>query len=207
MNPPQPSGRDGEFAWHSEYEDEAAERAEQTTEHFAAIPSELWDELAPPAPDEQAWAAVRCGIADRLAARRAVRSRRGARLLIAAAALPLAVLAAWLAGTRDQPAVTAPKLTPTVAVAPLAEVDDPLAVYAVLPMAEVDEVAIESVRGDMPAGSLMAADAPPEELALAGPNDVILVSVRPAPGTTPIAKLSANPGDAPMIYAAKPSAR
>jgi hypothetical protein len=204
MNSPEPSGLDGELAWQPD--DEAAERAGQATEHFAAIPSELWDILEPPAPDEAAWASVRRGIAAGLAARRRARSR-SRRLLIAAAALPLAVLAAWLAGTSEKPPVAESRLVPTLAVAPapLAE-DDPLAVYAVLPMVDGDDVAIESVRGYIPAGALTADDAP-EELALAGPNDVVLVSVRAEPGATPIAKLSANPGDAPMIYAAKPPAR
>lgn len=207
MNPPEPSGLDGEFAWQSEYEDEAAERAEQTIEHFAAIPSELWDMLEPPAPDDRAWAAVQRAIADRLAAPRPDHARRSARLLIAAAVLPLAVLAAWLAGTREKPPTAAPRPTPTIVAVPFVDADDPLAVFAVLPMADLDEVAIESVRGDMPAGTLMTEDAPPEELALAGPNDVILVNVRPEPGAAPIAQLTVGPGDTPMIYTAKSPAR
>lgn len=204
MNPPEPSGLDGELAWQPD--DEAAERAGQATGHFAAIPSELWDILEPPAPDEAAWAAVRRGIADGLAARRRARSR-GRRLLIAASALPLAALAAWLAGTNETPTVAVPRPVTSVAVspAPVAE-DDPLAVYAVLPMAGGDDVAIESVRGAVPVGALTADDAP-EELALAGPSDVVLVSVRTEAGATPIAKLSVKPGDAPMIYAANPPAR
>lgn len=93
----------------------------------------------------------------------------------------------------------APPEVPDVAIAPVPrEVSpDPLAEFAVLPMATHDEVVLHRVPGDgwLPVGH----DPLPGTISLAGSNDVELDDPNPAWPSVTIA-----PGAVPMIFAAKP---
>jgi hypothetical protein len=160
---------------------------------------------APREPSEAEWDAVRRRIRARLApeparphARRAGPWAAGA--LVAATAAALAWVAFRLAAP-DAPAPervqSPPPPAPEVAVAPAPHEADPLAEFAVLPVASADDVVLHRVPGDgwLPVG----ADPLPGSLSLASADDVELDEPNPAwPSTT------VEPRGVPMIFAAKP---
>jgi hypothetical protein len=159
----------------------------------------------PPEPSEAAWEEMRLGIHERLAASRAPRNVRrvavwaaagvGAALATAAAVIALIVFR----NPPVEPPPSAPDVARTVPVAPLPhEVQpDPLAEFAVLPMASSDEVVLHRVPGD---GFLPIGEHPlPGMLLLATSSEVELDDPNDAwPNAT------SSPDRAPMIFAAKP---
>jgi hypothetical protein len=134
----------------------------------------------------------------------------GRALFAATAGVVLAILAAWLAFDRLEPADDATTGPPVVVqLAPVPQdAGDPLAEFASIELAGPEDVLIEAVSGDAPAGSF-AADVPAcDPMRLASPEDVTLVDLRPGPrGRMPAPKLCPRKGDAPMIYAAGPPTR
>jgi hypothetical protein len=167
----------------------------------------------PVEPDGARWEAVRKRIHTRVrAARRGAepdRAPRGGRRRAAAAALSGAVAAAaiWivLGGNPHPPRPRAVEpVGPTAAPAEVAVAPgphephpDPLAEFAVLPIAEESEVVLLRVPGDgwLPVGTHPL----PGPLPLATAGEVELDEPNPAwPNATPA------PGAAPMIFAAKP---
>ena len=160
----------------------------------------------PAEPREAAWEEMRQRIHERLAAPRPARNTR--RLAVwgavgfGAALAAAAAVVAWLVfGQTPVPppgepdVVEAPKVP--VAPAPPDARPDPLAEFAVLPMAGDDDVVLHRVPGDgwLPVG----AHPLPGELALATADEVELDDPDEVwPNVTQ------SPKDAPMIFAAKP---
>ncbi len=155
----------------------------------------------PPEPGEAAWETVRLRIHARLAPPAELPSPRRRIALwgaVGAALTAAAAVVAWVA-VRVPPAVDAPEVVETrpLAPAPHDATPDPLAEFAVLPMASDDEVVLHRVPGDgwLPVGTPLL----PGELALATASEVELDDPDPAwPAMTK------TPADAPMIFAAKP---
>jgi hypothetical protein len=162
----------------------------------------------PPEPSADEWESVRRRIHEHLnrpkpAPRSAWRLRAAAIAAVAALVIAGAV-GAWVA--RDRPAPPAPpelaEAGPLVCAPPVAPVPhearpDPLAEYAVLPMASASDVVLHRVPGDgwLPIGEHPLSGA----VALATADDVELDDPEAAwPNVTPA------PGFAPMIFAAKP---
>jgi hypothetical protein len=183
--------------------------------------AELWDRAEPPEPSAVAWASVRRGIAGELAAAGRDRPGRG-RLRVAAlafgglAAAGAAAAAVWLAfgpvappAAVDTPApVEVVKTPPEVAPAPRPVRPAPprtVAGFAVLPMADDDDVILERVPNTR-AGWLPVGRHPmPEVLLLASVEEVHLEGVDPSPAWPPGGpRMTTGPGDVPMIFAAKP---
>ena len=159
-------------------------------------------------PAEAEWEAARQRIHDRLATARVPLRRRwrGGFWIAAGAALTATAAAVgWVAFQVAAPTITplpevvqkpAPPHTP-VAPAPHEPQDDPLAGFAVLPMATADDVVLHRVPGDgwLPVGAELL----PDSLSLATTDEVKLdVPAQNWLGVSP------SPGDAPMIFAAKP---
>lgn len=158
----------------------------------------------PPEPSEAAWEKIRLGIHERLAV---ARSPRNARRLVwgavgvGAALAAAAAVVAWVTfgGPQPPPTPVAPEVVETKPVAPPPHEPrtDPLAEFAVLPMAGSDDVVLHRVPGDgwLPVG----AHPLPGVLALATASEVELDDPDAAwPNVT------RSPADAPMIFAAKP---
>jgi hypothetical protein len=169
--------------------------------------------MRPREPNEAQWEAVRLRIHAQLggAAREPEGAPRRWRVgLWSAGAVTLAAAAAavaWVVLAPPPPPSppTAPAVVETrpapgeVAVAPLPHEPqpDPLAEFAVLPIAGAEDVVLHRVPGDgwLPVG----AHPLPGAVELASPDDVELDEPNPAwPSVTPA------PGYAPMIFAAKP---
>jgi len=165
---------------------------------------------APPEPTEAEWdAACRC-IGSRLGPPPRPSSRRFIGYVLAAAgSVAAAAAVAWavfvptvpppLPGNRPEPEVVevAPSPNAPTASVPHESAADPLAEFAVLPVAHEDEVVLSRVPG---AGWLpIGADPLPGTLPLATADDV---RVEDAEATWP--KVAPAPGYAPMIFAIKP---
>jgi hypothetical protein len=177
----------------------------------------LWQKLEPPLPSEDTWAAVQQSVEEAVLPAPAVavgaRPGRWKRVGLWAgsglAAAAVAASVAWWAGTR-----LAPTPRPVEVGRPLAEVAeappprdvDPLAGLAVLPVATEEDVELLRVNGDaadwLPVGQTRL----PVAVVLAGPEDVLLEGADPDDPAWPPGgpKMMTAPGDAPMIYAAKP---
>lgn len=157
----------------------------------------------PPEPSAAAWEEVRLGIHQRLATSRAPRNTRRLAVwgAIGVGAALAAAAVAWLAFNPAPVKLPpgAPDVVQTIPVAPAPhEVQpDPLAEFAVLPMASSDEVVLHRVPGDgfLPVG----AHPLPGILLLATSSEVELDDPNDAwPNAT------TSPDRAPMIFAAKP---
>jgi anti-sigma factor RsiW len=122
---------------------------------------ELWNDVEPPAPSEAAWLRATHAIAVLR-----IRNRKRWPHLLAgslAACAVAATVGAWL--KPGAPGV-AGNAAPTVV-----EVD-PLAEYAVLPVASADDVMVSAVRGSRDSGFVVVKSPLVEVLALATPDDV-----------------------------------
>ena len=216
-----PAGHDAVREWLA---GDPAARAELAAQHaFGPVNARLWERAEPPEPSAAAWAAVRRGIEDRLnpAAPRASaagRFRTAAWVVGSLAAAAVAASVAWVAllpGAKPPPADGTGRPAPReVAAGPerapaprpvAARSDDPLAGYAVLPVASDDEVSLERVPGTRPGAFPVGRHPLPEELALATADEVHwpafdLTPVWPAGGP----KVPTTPDHAPIIFAAKP---
>ena len=162
---------------------------------------------APPEPTEAEWdATCRC-IGARLGPPPRPSSRRWIGYVIAGAGSVAAAAVAWAAFVPPTPPpqvdLPAPEMVDAAPApsAPFASVShesaDPLAEFAVIPVAHEDEVVLSRVPGDgwLPVG----ADPLPDALPLATAADV---HVEDAVATWP--KVAPAPGFAPMIFAIKP---
>jgi hypothetical protein len=177
----------------------------------------LWDRAEPTEPSEAIWTRTRRAIENRLTPAADIRPWRawalaGLGVAGVAAAVAWLVLAPATAPPSEghrPPADLARSWQPApapreVALVPAARSDEPLAGFAVLPMATDDDVILERVPefpvGWLPVGRHPLADilflATEEELRVAdlGPNSAW-------PAGSP--RMTTGPGDAPMIYAAK----
>jgi hypothetical protein len=184
----------------------------------------LWDRAGPVEPSEEVWAAVGQGIADALHPPTDVKQPRGRGWRVAAwllgglTAAGAAAAVGWLAfgllaprQPSDEPKPPeSVKHTPAVAPAPRAVAAaprraDPLADYPVLAMATDDDVILERVP-EFPAGWLPVGRHPLQGvLVLASEEEVLLGDVDPSPAwPTGGPRITTAPGDAPVIYAAKP---
>lgn len=190
--------------------DPAAAAELRGQERFSRANADFWAAVEPPAPAAATWAAVRTGIADRV--RPAKRPPRRRAVAVAAAVLALAGigLGAWFAtGERRPRVVPAPDVVnfpqplESLAVAPR-EVVDPLAEFAVLPMAGPRDVLVAAVPGGSLDG-LPAADHPlPDDLPLAAPGDVRIEAVGSADGMFPaLPRIGMPRTGPPMIYAGR----
>lgn len=180
----------------------------------------LWERAEPPEPSEAQWATVRRGIDAGL--NPPVPVARGwwkpavwtAGGLVAAA---VAAAVAWVAfgpvarpPQNQLPRVELAKRLPPPQTAPAprevsAAQPDPLAGFAVLPIADDDDVILDRVP-DTRGGWLPVGLHPlPDALVLASLEEVELQEVDPSPAWPPGGpKMTTAPGDAPMIFAAKP---
>jgi hypothetical protein len=168
----------------------------------------LWESAAPPEPSAAAWAAVRRGIGDRLDGPAPARGRL--RWVVGGlAAAAVAASAAWLAfaPVRVPEVREVARVVPAVAPVPRAAEppEDPLAAFAVLPMAGDDDVSLDRVP-DTRAGWLPVGRHPLDGvLELVTADELEVEDADPSPAWPPGGpKLTAAPGDAPMIFAAKP---
>lgn len=151
------------------------------------------DAARPDEPTEAEWDAMRRRIRDRLNPPTPAPARRNwrAAVLVAAGAATAAAVA-WFAFV-PAPRVEVVEVRPAVPEAP----HDPLADFAVLPMATAEEVDVRRVPG---AGWLpIGPDPLPDILALATTDEVELDD----PDSV-WHQVTLSPGDAPMIFAAKP---
>lgn len=191
---------------------------------FSRANAALWEQARPPEPSPAAWAAARRAIDDALATppARPTRSRRAAVLVAACAAGLTGLAGAWVltgwsfprpGAVRPGPAEVVPvakapergPAAPEPAPAPRAVTPprtDPLAEFAVLPMATDDDVVLERVP-DTGSGWLPVGRHPlPGVLVLASPEEVDLQDVDPSPAwPTGRPAMTTAPGDAPMIFA------
>ena len=169
-------------------------------ESLARSNGEYWASVEPPEPSPAEWERVRAAIE----ARCIVVSVRGsnprtrwvAPLLAVAASGILAALGIWwMSGADALPGADRPESGSIAVAPPPRPSDDPLAEFAVLPVANVDDVQVEAVWGLAPAW-VYAADHPvPGEIPLAGPGDLTLLEVRPPAGRS---------GTAAVILAERP---
>lgn len=173
------------------------------------FPAEFWNLVQPPAVSDSKWAAVEAAIARRCLVPTTLPIRRWIGLGLGAmiAATVVVVVYAWQ--MTDEPtreiAKPVPKVNPEVAPEPR-DLEDPLREYAVLPMARPGEVMIQSVRGGVSPFVVGPSQPVPEELTLAGTQDIRVETVRPAgnTGRMPDSKTIADTGGVPMIYASAP---
>jgi hypothetical protein len=187
----------------------------------------LWERAEPREPSDAEWAVARRGIDDRLSAAvsGASRWRVAAWALAGLATAGVAAAVAWVAlapnnvpPPRDEPKAVElvqappagsevaphPREVAGVAPAPAPRSLDPLAAFAVLPMATDDDVILDRVP-NLQTGWLPVGRHPlPGLLILATEDEVHLAGVAPSPAwPTGGPKMTTAPGDAPMIYAAK----
>jgi hypothetical protein len=196
----------------------------QTQRELSSANAPLWERAEPPEPSDEEWAVVHHRIETELNAPTRIPSRwRAATWTLVGLTVAASVAAAviWIA---QVPAPVAPRKNdpkaievaqarfPEVAPAPRAielaptqRSDDPLANFVVLPMATDDDVVLNRVP-EFPAGWLPAGRHPLDGvMVLATEEELQLTEVAPNPAWLfggP--KMTTAPGDAPMIYAAKP---
>jgi hypothetical protein len=165
---------------------------------------QLWQNAEPPAPSEEAWAAIRRSVEDETGAPRvppAVRWDRAAVWVVGAMAAAAAVLVAWWATLgpdpprpRPEPGRPQPEVAGPGRPGPDAEV-------AALPIASDDDVELLRVPGGELAWLVVGAHPVPDALVLAGPDDVEVTDIDPDDWPEGGPKMVTAPGDAPMIFA------
>ena len=151
----------------------------------------------PPPPSEAEWKRVSDAVALRVLRKAGPRRAWVAwtAAALAGCAIAATVFVALLSGGKPLPN-QAPQVVrlPEVVVAPAPrEVRDPLADFAVLPVASADEVTISLVRGERPTGFVNAAHPLPDVLQIATADEVVLERVPRGMESSPVF------GDLPMI--------
>jgi hypothetical protein len=215
------AGRAAVERWLADHPEASAEVEAQRELSPANVP--LWERAEPPEPSLLAWANVRRGIEEELTTPGSIPMRPG-RWRVAAWTVGglltagVAAAVAWVAFTPivpppipEQPVEVArapANAGPEIAPLPRDVTSPPpelVAGFAVLPMASDDDVILERVpethTGWLPVGE------PPFSglLVLASEEEVHLEEVDPSPAwPTGGPKMTTAPGDAPMIFAAKP---
>ena len=179
--------------------------------------AELWAAVEPELPDAETWESVQGAISRELALRRPQPKPQPvaspARWLFAAMGGVIAVSAAviWMVIPAPEPegiaqTVPVPPVTMIAAPPPRVVVEaaplphDPLAGFAVLPLAAARDVLIEAIQGDRSPHFVGFEALLPDGLNLAGPDDVRVEAIRHDPATGPAPRML--PGN-PMIYAAR----
>jgi hypothetical protein len=184
-------------------------RAElESQEELSPKNSGLWDRAEPPEPSELAWNTVRLGIHRGLRPAPAGPARGASRrlafwLLGGVGAAGIAAAVGWFVfGTLPEPADRIDTATKQQGVP---ADPNPLTGVAVLPVAGDEDVILDRVP-ELSSGLLPVGVHPvPGMLVLAARDEVDLEEVEPSnawPAGGP--KMTTGPGDAPMIYAAKP---
>lgn len=149
--------------------------------------------LAPPAPSDADWKRVSDGIALRVLPRSRHGAERWVPWLAGAAALLLCAVGAIYLFNRGA-SQTPPRSGPLLEVVKVQPVsDDPLAEFAVLPVATDDEVRIALLRGDWDGGLVAGVHPLPDELRIATADEVRIERVPDAMEAVP------DFGDAPMV--------
>lgn len=170
---------------------------------------QLWQNAEPPAPSEEAWTEVRRSVEEETRERPAVvplpvKPWQWAAIGLAtgAAAVAAVLLAEWLTvkpnpGVPEQGPPQGPEVVqPAPHIAP-----QPIEVAA-LPMATDDDVELLRVPGET--DWLVVGKHPlPDELVLAGPDDVEVTDLDPDDWPDGGPKMFTTPGDAPMIFASR----
>ena len=162
----------------------------------------LWQRAEPPLPTDDTWASVGAAVAGALQApHQPARGPRWGRRagpwlgVVVGTAVAASVLA--IVG-----GVIAPQSPPVAVEGPA---DDPLAGYAVLPVAADDDVEVHRVAGAEVGWLPVGAHPLPERFVLAAAGDIELEAVTPA-GVWPPGgpQITPQAGDAPMLFAAPP---
>lgn len=176
--------------------------------------AEFWSAVEPPTVSDAKWDAVCDAISRRCPAPvpRPIESRGWMKVAIGVAiAASIAAVAIYALKPADEPnrEFARPVKQEPLELAPTPRspaTDDPLAGYATIPVARPGDVFIVSVRGGVSPFVVGPSQPVPEELTLASALDVEVESIRPATatGTLPNAKMTAETGGVPMIYAALP---
>ena len=182
----------------------------------------LWERAEPPEPSERAWAMARSAIEHRLVPpepSRAGADGAGAWALAGLATAGVAAAVVWFAfgpairkAPKEEPKAIelaqGPNLAPhprEIVLAPAPRSIDAIEGFAVLPMATDDDVVLARVP-EFPAGWLPIGRHPLEGvMTLATVEELLLGEVTPSPiWPSGGPKMTTSPGDAPMIFAAKP---
>jgi hypothetical protein len=191
----------------------------RTQRSLSPANASLWDRAEPPEPSARAWAAAWSAIDHRLASPILARRRRHvAWALTGLATAGVAAAVVWIAiGTfvRHDPKAEpkaielaqSPNLAPhprEIVLAPAPRSIDPIEGFAILPMANNDDVVLERVP-EFPAGWLPVGRHPLDGiLVLATVDELLLGEVSPSSAWPPGGpKMTTSPGDAPMIFAGK----
>jgi hypothetical protein len=177
---------------------------------------QLWQQAEPPPPAKETWAAVEQAVSDGVFASPATPAgprppsfgwwKRPGMWAGAAAVVGFSVLVVvWLSTPTvvNGPPPDGPDHRPELAAR--GQPDDPLAEFAVLPMAGAADVDVRQVAGN--AGASLVIGEPPlaGPLALADEDDVELQDAEPHPAwPTGNPRMTTAPGDAPIIFAAPP---
>lgn len=190
---------------------EDADREPDSLAAYADGDPEVVRTAAPREPSEAEWEAARLRIHSRLSDSSALPGRRwrvafwvalGSTLTATAASIAWMVFQAGGPKNAPEPEFVESKpvvSVPNVSIAPVPHEaqSDPLAEFAVLPMASADEVVLHRVPGD---GWLPVGKTPlPDSISFATSDDVEVEDSNPSwPNVT------LSPSDVPMIFAAKP---
>jgi anti-sigma factor RsiW len=176
----------------------------------------LWEQIEPPAPPEDTWTAVRRAVEEAVLPARVATARfrpgrwRRVGLWVAgglAASAAAASVGWWLATpAAPRPSPAEPPGRPPAEVATASHPDDPLAGLTVLPMATAADVELLHVPADAAEWLPVARVLLPDAVVLAGPEDVLLEGADANDPAWPPGgpKMLTAPGDAPMIYGARP---
>lgn len=178
-------------------------------ESLSAANTEFWAAVEPPTISDLQWLKVENRIAERCSIPVTVRNPRwvGPTLFAAvAASVATVALFVWRSSGDDRPReIARPVERPPPEVVPEpGSPSDPLAGYAMISVAKPGEVLIESVRGGVSPWVIGPEHPVPDELTLAGPQDIQVETIRPATASGRMPEMKTEPGSVPMIYAAVP---
>lgn len=182
----------------------------------------LWERAEPPEPLGRDWAAAKSRIVERIARSKQVRWRSATWVLAGLSAAGVAAAVVWIAVLARAPvAPPAPAPVPgeivnagsAIAPAPreIAHAGgnrsaDPLDGIGSLPLADDTDVILERVP-EFPAGWIVTGRHPIERpITLATEEELRVAEFAPGPAwPTGAPRMTTAPGDAPMIFAAKPA--
>jgi anti-sigma factor RsiW len=217
-----PADRARVVEWLNEHPEALAEVEAQR--ELSAANTGLWDRAAPPEPNPAVWAQVGRRIAESLdpAPAAASPSHRWRKAMWAVGGVVAAGLAAAIAwrvippGASQQVLEAPASFARGLAGQEVAQAPHPrgvhrdesaelIAGFAVLPIATDDDVVLERVSDTEAAWFPVGRHPLPPLLMLATTEEVKLEEVAPSPyWPSGVPRMTASPGDAPMLYATKP---